>query len=717
MRKVVSFFFHAAVMLFLLSIRCSAATLDSDNIRLVVDDKCGAITSLVDKQTKRDWMRFVDGSSVYSLQLLGSANVLTLADAASVAISQDAPDVVVVTAIYDKPSTFAVTCLFRIEGSSGQILSRIKVFSSSSIRVSKVCFPVMTVRAPFSDAGGGEDRLLLPDCDGILIHDPAKNLGTREIMYPGKASLQMIAAYDNYSGLAVIVRDSAAYAKRFSVCHKTQALEISITHILPEIELRQWELNYDIAIAGLCRTSESDGLTWEDAADLYRAWAVTQPWCRKKMAQRVATFEVPEWITEPVLIVTLALRGQLPEGDTGDRIELIPEQVMRWRNLVGARVICLVVSWEKLGKWIAPNYFPPFGGEARFKEMLRLIHDGNGMAMVFLSGLCWTLHRDLAPSEGVDSLVDQQQEFDSCAKSSSIYDEYGKVLIEGIPKKDPGQFATICPTTFLAREILLNASRHCQELGIDWVQIDQIVGGGMAPCFNPMHDHPPGGGAWCSGALAKLFGEIRSECKRYNRDFVFSIEEPGEYYIPLLDTYHSRDLRPRDGKGVVGVPLFTHVYHDYIAGYGSEGACVTENLNVYCLYQIGTNLVSGKIPSIAIWDRWFEPEKIHPTELRLLRSHIELLQSPVGEFLNFGRRVGSKELDVPVREVIYLERDRTTCHKLITPSILHSSWVLEDGRECTIFASIAEKAVVFDFYGEQIRLEPGQAIWRSKILY
>ena len=39
---------------------------------------------------------------------------------------------------------------------------------------------------------------------------------------------------------------------------------------------------------------------------------------------------------------------------------------------------------------------------------------------------------------------------------------------------------------------------QCQQLGIDCVQVDQIVGGGLPPCYHPDHGHPPGGGNWCA---------------------------------------------------------------------------------------------------------------------------------------------------------------------------------------------------------------------------
>ncbi len=241
---------------------------------------------------------------------------------------------------------------------------------------------------------------------------------------------------------------------------------------------------------------------------------------------------------------------------------------------------------------------------------------------------------------------------------------------------------------------------------------------GVTLCHHPEHKHPPGGGTWCSQALYRLFSEIRREGKASDRDFAFAIEEPGEFYLPLLDTYHARDLHqgrwPRSGTGVLGVPLFTHVYHEYLAGYGSEGCYASERPSRLATYQIGMNLVCGKIPAVALWSRWCDPEKLDPVQLRLLRQHIQLWRGPAGEFLNFGRRVASPDLDVPQMEMTFTEKDGKTKRSLALPSVLHTTWTLPDGRTGTIYACVDATPVDLTLNGQKQTLEPGQAIFRKQ---
>jgi len=710
-----------AGLLTILAITASPAAprgpvLENDAIRLEWDTRRGPLRSLGDKPSGRQWREPV-ASAGYRVQLGGQSKPVWTADAVEVRVRNEEGSVLI-EARHDEPLPLTVICRFWPERGGRHVLGRIAVRSSAPCRIAEVRFPVLPLRLPFSGTGE-EDQVLLPECDGIVIRNPSVNRPDRQPKYPGGASMQMMAALDPAAGLYLAARDTQAHAKMF--CSRRAGskgpLELSIAHLPPQTAVSRWELPYDVALAGL-RPSEGFGkITWEAAADLYRPWAVKQPWCRQTMAQRVAAGDVPKWLVEPPLIFTVALRGKMPDGTTGNRGPLVVAQTRQWSSLVGAPVPTLVMSWEKLDSWTTPDYFPPYGGQEAFAAMTRELHAQGHRTMVFLSGLRWTLRKDLVGPDRPPVHIDQQAEFDRRGRASAISDEQGQAEIVGVATKGVGQHATICPTTALAREILLGTSLGCQELGIDCVQVDQIVGGGMRPCFHPKHDHPPGGGNWCAQALYRLFAEIRKQGKARDRAFGFSIEEPGEFYIPLLDTYHSRDLHqgrwPRSGAGVLGVPLFTHVYHDYVAGYGSEGCYLSDRPSKLAMYQLGMNLVCAKIPAVAIWGRWCDPQKLDAAQARLLRAHSALWRGPAREFLSFGQRVASPELDVPAIDMTFVEKDGKTRRPLAVPAVLHGVWRLPDGRSGMVFACIHDKPVRFRFGREELTLEPGEAVFRT----
>ena len=692
-----------------------AVRLENDLLRVEWDAEGGTLISLQDKPTGRQWLDPATETPLYAILLADQSSEISSTAAAETKVRQLDGEVIV-ECTHDKPAGFTVTCRFRLEKESPHILGRIAVRSATPCRIAEVRFPLVQLRPPFSGSGE-EDRVLLPYCDGYVIRDPAKSSFDRRISYPGAASMQMMAAYDPMAGLLLASRDTQAHAKTFCARQRGKGLELGITHRLPHTPVTEWELGYDVALAGLRPSSGIKKITWEAAADLYRQWAVQQPWCRRTMAQRVATGDIPKWIVEPSLFLTFSLRGQTADGTPGNRLPMAAEQIDRWSQVVGTPITALLMSWEKHDTWVTPDYFPPYGGEAEFTAVTQKLHAHGHRTLAFLSGLNWTLHKDLAGPGRPHVVVDDEAEFNRRGRPWAISDAQGKAAISGEPTKGVGQVAKICPGTPLGREILLDSSLHCQKLGFDCVQVDQIVGGGMPACYHPRHDHPPGGGNWSAKTLYRIFAEIREAGKAADPDFAFSLEEPGEFFLPILDTYHARDLHqgrwPRSGAGVLGVPLFTHVYHDFLPGYGSEGCYASDKPSQLAVYQIGMNLVCGKTPAVALWGRWLEPEKLDPVQCRLLKNHLELWRGPAGEFLLYGQRVASPELDVPPLEMTFTEKDGKTLRPLTFPSVLHSAWRLPDGRAATIFACIHDTPVELTFGEAKLSLGPGEAAFRA----
>lgn len=690
-------------------------TLEGANVRLAWDAQTGELRSLADRETNREWLDPASSQPLYVIKFAGEPGEVSSRSAASIKVRPE-PEAVSFECRHEKPAGLVVTCRYRKEPDSAHWLGSLGFKTSAPVTVAEVRFPSLALKLPFSGHGDG-DQVLRPECDGSLLSNPGLNRRDSALRYPGMASLQMLAAFDAATGIYLAARDSRGLTKSFCSRSTGKALELAIRHHLPRTPMTSWDLPYEVDLAGLRPKEGSGKLTWEAAADQYRRWAIGQPWCRKTSAQRVAAGDVPAWLGEPSLVLTYSLRGQLPDGTAGNRIPLLVAQADRWREVMGVPVTCLIISWEKLDTWVTPDYFPPFGGEPGFAALTDALHQHGHRTMVFLSGLHWTLHKELKESDRPRVVVDQQAEFERRGRPSAICGEDGKPELHGEPGEGIGQHATICAATPLAREILEGTALHCQALGIDCVQVDQIVGGGMRDCFAAAHGHSPGGGAWCTEALLGLFADIRKAGKARSQDFAFSIEEPNECYLPLLDTYHARDLHqgrwPRSGAGVLGVPLFTHVYHDYCAGYGSEGCYASERPSQVSLYQIGMNLVCGKTPAVALWGRWLDPEKLETNQRRLLRAHLDLWRGPAGEFLRFGQRMTPPDLPVPMVELLASEKDGTTQRRIPIPSVLAGAWKLADGRTGIVFACVGPLPVEFEHAGEKLTLGPGDAVFRT----
>jgi len=700
MRHCVTFFVG---LFFTALIHAAPVALDNGRVRVAFEpDAHGAIVALTDLKTGT---RFVttNSAALYELAFLDGAKVLTTADAEGATVRRE-NDEIVIAAPRHAGLDVSVTCRFRLVAGSPLIHGRIAVRNGLDRVLRAVRFPVIDQpRTLGPDAS--RDCLLLPYCDGLLIRNPIGCDALPSVTYPGSASLQCFARYNDQAGLFVAAFDSSGQTKGFAVEKRDRALHTAVTHTLALLRRGAWQSDYDVVFG----TFQGD---WQAAADLYKAWAIKQRWCSQTLAQRVASGDVPRWIAEPSLFYAWALRGDLEPKNFGNRLPQAVAQADAWRGVVGAPTTLMLMSWEKHGPWVTPDYFPPFGGEAAFAEATRGLHAKGHHTMVYLSGLNWTLLKDRACDAGH---YDDTAAFAARGAAGAICDT------NGLPQHfkhhpDMGENATLCAATPQAREMLISSARKCQALGIDCVQADQIVGGGLAPCYSDRHGHPQGGGTWSSAALYKLFDEIRREGKRRNPDFAWSMEEPGEFFIPVLDTYHARDYAqgrwPRSGKNSEGVPLFTHVYHAYLAGYGGDSCAVSATSQATALYQQGMNLVCGKAPGVAVWTRAYDPSQTDAAQARLLREHARLWET-APEFLVFGDRLAAPPLNVPDVTNRFWSAANRPPHALATPSVLHSVWRAPDGQTATVYVCIAGAPVTFSAGGEPLTLQPGEAVLRK----
>lgn len=677
--------------------------LENSRVRVAFDpDARGALRQLVDLQTGTDFIA-TNAAALYEVSFADAEPPLTTADAESVSLVREGAELVL-RAPKHAGLDVSVTCRFRLDADSGLVCGRIAVSNGLDRALRTVRFPVIDQPPALAD-DENRDRLLLPYCDGIVIRAPMQCGWLPAASYPGSASMQCMARYTDRAGLFLATFDGSGQTKTFAFEKRGRVLRASVTHRLSLVRNGAWQSGYDAAFG----TFRGD---WQAAADLYKDWARTQRWCAKTLAQRVASGDVPHWIAAPSLFYAWSLRGNLDSKKIGNRLPQAGAQADAWRDVLQAPATMMLMSWEKHGPWITPDYFPPFGGEEAFSAATSALRAKGHRTFLFLSGLNWTLRKDRACDTGH---FDDTAAFEARGAAGAICDT------NGLPQHfkghaDMGEYAQLCPSTREAREIFMGAARACQALGVDCLQADQIVGGGMPPCYSPKHGHPLGGGTWSAEAVYALFDAVRREGKARNPDFAWSVEEPGEFFIPVLDTYHARDYAqgrwPRDGKNVEGVPLFTHVYHAFLAGYGGDSCSVSEKPQSSALYQQGMNLVCGKAPGVAVWTRAYSPAQTDAAQLRLLRDHVRLWKT-APQYLVFGDRLATPPLDVPAVTNRFWTASDKPPREFVAPSVLHSAWRAPDARTATVYVCIAPMATTFRDHGRTFTLQSGEAVLRE----
>jgi hypothetical protein len=409
---------------------------------------------------------------------------------------------------------------------------------------------------------------------------------------------------------------------------------------------------------------------------------------------------------------TMSARGMGADQQT-TRYDLIADHVEGYARRLASPVCAMVMAWEKHGAWVTPDYFPAAGGDEAFRALNQRLRAKGNRSLIFLSGLKWTLRKGAA--------YDSTAAFAKDGEASAIVADTGKTMVVGKPDAGTGEYGELCPATRYAQDLLSGVARHATDLGVTAVQVDQMVGGGGPICYSDRHGHPVGGGAWQAEAVYRLFARLRAEGKQRSQDFAFLIEEPGEYFIPVLDAYHARDYAegrwPRDGRGMRGAPLFTFIYHDYLLGYGGDSAGISASASAQNIYSAAANLVNGKITAAAVWTRSQPPDEVDGAQRELLASALRLAHGPAREFLLYGERLPTPRLDAPETTIPIWVQSLGKGERRAFPSVLHSLWRLHNGRKGWIAVNVGTQAVEFASPlrgGERIRLEPAAATFRTE---
>ncbi|MBM3888588.1 MAG: hypothetical protein FJ388_05615, partial [Verrucomicrobia bacterium] len=386
-------------------------TLETDTTCIGFDPaRNGAIVSLVDKASAKEFAAPPSGPMLYELRFTNApptASLLTDADAVDVTVKR-AGNEVVIAAPRHKNAAVGVECRFCTERGSQFIHGRITVRGEQKFTLASVRFPALAWQKQLGPTPERE-FLVLPRNDGCIIQAPGTQGWLPTAPYPGSASMQFIACYDDTAGLYAACRDKQAFAKLIGVEKSRDSLRLAFFHYPTRESRREWRLEYDVVLG----TFRGD---WQTAADLYRSWAVKQPWCRRTLAERVKSGDVPRWLCEPSLFYAYSLRGMDERWQFTNRLPLVPPQAEAWHALLGGPVTFMLMAWEKKGPWVTPDYFPPFGGEKDFKAATAALHAKGHRTLVFLSGLNWTLRKTL----GADAPLDDTAEFERRGAVSAI---------------------------------------------------------------------------------------------------------------------------------------------------------------------------------------------------------------------------------------------------------------------------------------------------------
>lgn len=545
-----------------------------------------------------------------------------------------------------------------------------------------VRFPL--VAAAPSIGAAADDVFVLPSLPGVLIRNPAQAWGPNQavwLKYPGDLSAQFVAYQDSTAGLYLASQDAHAHPRRFGVWRRPDGFRLAHEFTLGAGTVTEWQSPYP------CVLGVTQG-TWCDTADLYKAWAVGQPWCARTLRERD---DIPAWWKAGPLVHVCEVRTYDAKGvQTGSYYPKLKDHVATLRRHAEGDIVLMLGGWEKDRRWSAGDYFPIFD-EDTARPLLADLRTAGVRPFVFLSGLFWTFDNAGANANQPPVPDAWKSAFVRDPKTGALQEF---TLGESTPQRPWTRHSyQFCVTPPATREFLHQVVDQAHALGIDVLQMDQTTSGGGAACAATDHGHPVGAGPYQTRAFVELLADLRAYGKSRSPDFALFHEEPHEELIPVLDGFHVREYKERwwyrGAPGAVGIPLFSYLYHEYAIGYGGDSATVSSRPDPNSVRMQAVNLITGRTPGLSVWSSHAALASADPAPLTLLHGHTRLLLRGGAPFLMLGRMLHPLRLDVP--EVTYRMpvkgKDGWHTEPFSEPAVLSSSWEAPDGRIAHVFVN------------------------------
>ncbi len=574
----------------------ATVAIESATLRARFDQRTGALASLVDRATGREFIApapsplFVLGLStsrqpqkVFYLSSTDSraVRVHVRDGAAGRSVRLDFADV--------GGRGVSATVIMTAQADDPMLRFGMSVTVPHGMRVEMAQVPVLGLRLPLGD-DDSDDAVVVGRTKGGVFHRPDRwRDGTWLVArQPGSLAAQFACFYDPRGGLLVTTEDPRGYPKS-TILHRT-GHKLTMTVAQHTYAAGRFRLGFTVALAAFHGT-RGRAADWRDAADIYKRWASRQSWCARRYRDRP---EIPGWMRAGPAMVRFN-RAWLAE----------PERIVRWLDVywrrhfpAGVPLIVALWGWEKHETWVTPDYFPVFPSDEKFKWLAEEVRKRGGHLFLWPSGYHYTLTFGKRPDGSFQ--WDDRERFEKIFAPHAVWTKAGEPYRGARSWLRGGETACMCPgdpwTIDWLNKIAVNLCRRGAEL----IQIDQVVGGSFQWCYASHHPHPPGPGPWMTDAFRRQLRTMLAACRAVQPDAVIGFEEPNEYFIQQVGIQDYRDTEVI-GRYPPAEPasVFGYLYHEYLP-------CFQSNPRAGDTYRYAHCLVTGQIPHI-VPRRWFGP--------------------------------------------------------------------------------------------------------------
>jgi len=395
---------------------------------------------------------------------------------------------------------------------------------------------------------GDESTLIHPFATGILIRNPLslfteEQPGIRHAPYPESfsgASMQFFAYYGNQSGMILMAKDADGHQKWLNFYKNGNTLEAThrfgYEHLNPGNECR---MDYIVSV----QMFEGD---WYDAADLYKAWAVRQPFTPKKTVCR----HHPEWLYREVGLATFGINSR------HDRTLWLK----KYHDDLGLSIFHILgPDWPAEGQDFKGN--KPGG----LRDWFPTAFNPDNLRVIRENGDYW------APFEFDFLVATDKSNAQTIQKNLQVFPTEALSI-------DDYSFTMLCPATAYTQAFHRDRDvRVWQSAQPDAFYYDISANNLIKTCVSDRHDHDVGGGKELSDAYNNIYEDTKNALASTADTYVpLGAEMINEYHLNQLDYYQARawaqpastlEFWPfrewlKSGRAEI-IPLFSYVYHEY----------------------------------------------------------------------------------------------------------------------------------------------------------
>jgi len=448
-----------------------------------------------------------------------------------------------------------VVCTVRAKPGDAMVRWGIAVEMRDGWVLEKVQYPSVALAAPLGTAVEDDAAVLGTAKGGVARRPGAMSPGWRNAgIQPGNLAAQFGCYYDDRAGFYTAAEDGKGCPKELAVTRTGGGVVFSWSR--PCFATGTDTQAYDVVTSAFGGEAGAPA-DWRDAADLYKAWALTQPWCATPFAQRG---DLPAWLKDGPAMVRFG-REWLAD----------PERIERWltqfwlKRFPRMPLITAYWGWEKRGSWVTPDYFPLYPSDEQFTNLVAKTRKMGCHAFPWPSGYHWTLTYNKRPDGSFE--WDDRRHFDEAARAHAVHSRDGNLYVRVPSWLNGGETACMCggdPWTirWWNEEICAPLAKR----GCELVQVDQVVGANWPSCYAAGHGHPKGRGPWMTEAFTRQLLTMRETMRAAEPDAVVCFEEPNEWYNHIVGVQDYRDCEARQEWASV----FNYLYHEFLPPFQSN---------------------------------------------------------------------------------------------------------------------------------------------------